>query len=102
MNMGIATNLHRDNKKNVIVWMLEDEALHGVRGLPICAARAFLEHFQRVRTTNLVKVDCWWKLCKQFFHEGVENQNLTISTNRSQHGLCKCLLTKAICEGGQK
>lgn len=32
-------------RKSVIAWMLENEALHGVRGLPARAVTAFPEHF---------------------------------------------------------
>ena len=70
-------------RKTIIAWMLEDEALQGVCSLLACVVPIFLEHFQERRTANLIKADRRWRFREQFFHEGVENQNPTISTSKS-------------------
>ena len=82
-------------RKTVIAWMIEDEALHSVQGLPIHTIRAFPEQFRRQKSTNYMKATHWWKLRDQFFNDlGQQNINVTLLCSRSRLGQRKRLFTK--------
>ena len=89
-------------RKIVIAWMIKDEALHGVQGLPVCTIRAFPEQFYGQKSANYMKATCWWKLRDQFFNDlGQQNINVTLSCSKSRLGHRKRLFTKAGVGRGQ-
>ena len=90
-------------RKTVIAWMIEDETLHGVQGLPVCTIRVFPKQFRRQKSANYMKATRWWKLRDQFFNDlGQQNINVTLSCSRSGLGQCKRLFIKAGVDRGQK
>jgi hypothetical protein len=45
-------------KKLIITWMVQDESIHGQRGLYMHTIIAFPMHFRRQRSANLVRASC--------------------------------------------
>jgi hypothetical protein len=82
--------------------MIEDEAVHGARGLPARTVRAFSEHFQAYQKANLVRATRWWALCDTYFNAPDDAMLTPISSSRSHLGNRKRGLTKAATGRSQK
>ena len=82
-------------RKAIVVWMIEDKAVHGARGLPSRTIRAFPEHFWIHQKANLVRVALWWALCDNYFNAPDDAMPIPISSSQSRLGNRKWGLTKA-------
>jgi hypothetical protein len=56
-------------KKLIITWMVQDESVHGQRGLYMRMIIAFPMHFRGQRSANLLRASRWWAQRDQFCNE---------------------------------
>ena len=90
-------------RKWIITWMVQNELIHGLRGLYNCTIHAFPEHFRGQRSSNLMRASRWWTHRDRYCNEGEEPQELPpISCTRSRSGGQKQLCTKAAPGRGHK
>ena len=83
-------------KKLIIIWMAQDESIHGQHSLYIRMFIAFPMHFRGQRNANPVHASRWWAQQKQFCNEcEQEIESSPISCNMGQLGGLKQLRTKA-------
>jgi hypothetical protein len=89
-------------RKAIVTWMIEDEAIHGARGLPARTIRAFSEYFRAYQKANLVCTACWWALCNTYFNALDDAMSTSISSSRRRLGNRKRRLTKTATGRGKK
>lgn len=90
-------------RKDVVAWMIEDEVIHGQKGLMTRTVDAFPDVFRSiVRNTNLVKAKRWWDSQDQLFPEEKDVAESQLSFTRAQGGKRKRFRSKSVQGRGPK
>ena len=83
--------------------MVQDESIHGHRGLCMRTITEFSEHFRGQRSANLVRASRWWAQRDKFCNEGEQEiESLPITCARGRLGRLKQLRIKAASGRGHK
>lgn len=88
-------------RRDIVAWMVEDQAINGNRGLNGRTIRAFPEHFRGKRQANMVRASRWWALRDTLLPiDPVPALSLEIT--RSTQGARKRILSKAAAGRGPR
>ena len=90
------------DQRTVISWMVDDETVHGMRGLYACTIQAFPAHFRGQQNTNLIRVSRWWALQDRYFLVAEVSDHQTLSYSRNTLNKRKQVLNKVGAGRGPK